>query len=74
MHDPRLGRFFSIDPLASKYPHYTPYSFSGNKVIHAIELEGLEELIIHTRHLKDGSKINRIFTYGDAEFQNNKKT
>jgi len=43
MHDPRLGRFFAVDPLTSKYPHYTPYSFSGNKVIHMIELEGLEE-------------------------------
>jgi len=43
MHDPRVGRFFTVDPLTGKYPHYTPYSFSGNKVIHAIELEGLEE-------------------------------
>ena len=43
MHDARLGRFFAVDPLTSKYPHYTPYSFSGNKVIHAVELEGLEE-------------------------------
>lgn len=46
MHDPRVGRFFAVDPLASKYPFYSPYSFSGNKVIHAIELEGLEELIL----------------------------
>ena len=45
MHDPRIGRFFAVDPLTAKYPHYTPYSFSGNKVIHAVELEGLEEYI-----------------------------
>ncbi len=44
MHDPRVGRFFAIDPLARKYPHYTPYSFSGNKVIAFVELEGLEEI------------------------------
>ncbi|WP_407324089.1 RHS repeat-associated core domain-containing protein [Tenacibaculum maritimum] len=43
MHDPRVGRFLSIDPLASKYAHYSPYSFSGNKVISHIEREGLEE-------------------------------
>lgn len=43
MHDPRLGRFFAIDPLTKKYPHYTPYSFSGDKVISKVELEGLEE-------------------------------
>jgi hypothetical protein len=33
-----------VDPLTSKYPHYTPYSFSGNKVVAFIELEGLEEI------------------------------
>ena len=43
MHDPRIGRFFATDPLTSKYPHYSPYQFSGNKVIHKVELEGLEE-------------------------------
>ena len=43
MHDPRVGRFFAIDPLTPQYPHYTPYSFSGNKVIAWKELEGLEE-------------------------------
>jgi len=41
--DPRLGRFFSVDPLTKKYPWYTPYQFSGNKVINCVELEGLEE-------------------------------
>ncbi len=43
MHDTRIGRFFAVDPLAPKYPHYTPYQFSGNKVIDHVELEGLEE-------------------------------
>ena len=43
MHDPRAGRFFAVDPLAKKYPHYSPYQFSGNKVVAFIELEGLEE-------------------------------
>ena len=43
MHDPRVGRFFAVDPLTSDYPWYTPYSFSGNKPIQFIELEGLEE-------------------------------
>lgn len=42
MHDPRLGRFFAVDPLAAKYPHNSVYAFSENMVIHMIELEGLE--------------------------------
>ena len=43
MHDARVGRFFAIDPLTHKYPFYSPYQFSGNKVIQFVELEGLEE-------------------------------
>lgn len=42
MHDPRIGRFFSIDPLASSYAHNSPYAFSENRVIDGVELEGLE--------------------------------
>jgi RHS repeat-associated protein len=42
MHDPRLGRFFAIDPLASKYPANSSYAFSENRLIDKIELEGLE--------------------------------
>jgi len=42
MHDPRVGRFFAVDPLAGKYPFYSPYQFSGNRVIDMVELEGLE--------------------------------
>ncbi|NQY07199.1 MAG: hypothetical protein HRT68_13670, partial [Flavobacteriaceae bacterium] len=42
MHDPRVGRFFAVDPLAPKYPFYSPYQFSGNRLIDMVELEGLE--------------------------------
>ena len=40
VHDPRIGRFLSLDPLAPEYPFYSPYAFSGNRVIDAVELEG----------------------------------
>ena len=42
MHDPRIGRFFAVDPLAADYPHNSPYAFSENRVIDGVELEGLE--------------------------------
>ncbi len=42
MHDPRIGRFLSLDPLAPEYPHNSPYAFSENRVIDGIELEGKE--------------------------------
>lgn len=44
MHDPRLGRFFAVDPLAGDYPWNSTYAFSENKVIHMVELEGLEAI------------------------------
>jgi Domain of unknown function (DUF4329) len=46
VEDTRLGRFFSVDPLIKKYPYYSPYSFSGNRVLDALELEGLEPFIL----------------------------
>ncbi len=44
VHDARLGRFLSIDPLAPEYPWNSPYAFSENRVIDGVELEGLEYL------------------------------
>ncbi len=42
MHDPRVGRFFAVDPLSNEYPWNSSYAFSENKVIAWVELEGLE--------------------------------
>lgn len=57
MYDPRLGRFFALDPLIHKYPWYSPYQFSGNKVIQFAELEGLEEF----RRLTNKDWMARFF-------------
>ncbi len=58
MHDPRVGRFLSLDPLSAQYPHNSPYAFAENRVIDGIELEGLEFLD------KDVARIK--LTYGAA--------
>jgi len=42
MHDPRVGKFLSIDPLAFLFPWNSPYAFSENRVLDMVELEGLE--------------------------------
>lgn len=56
MHDPRLGRFFAIDPIASKFPYWSPYAFSGNRVIDAVEMEGLQpESVTGTAEEYDGT-------------------
>jgi RHS repeat-associated protein len=41
-HQPDIGRFFNIDPLADKYVYNSPYAFAENRVIDGRELEGLE--------------------------------
>ncbi len=44
IEDPRLGRFFSVDPLAAKYAYNSPYAFAENKLGLGTELEGAELL------------------------------
>ncbi len=41
-YDYAIGRFFNVDPLAEKFPYYSEYVFSGNRVTDAVELEGKE--------------------------------
>lgn len=41
-YDPRIGRFWSVDPLAGKYPYNSPYNFAEDRVIDGQDLEGLE--------------------------------
>jgi len=41
-YDPRIGRFWSVDPLFSKYPWNSPYAFAENRVVDGVDLEGKE--------------------------------
>ncbi|WP_295203161.1 RHS repeat-associated core domain-containing protein [uncultured Chryseobacterium sp.] len=45
-YDPSFGRFFNVDPISEKYPTWSTYAFSGNRVVDARELEGLEPYIL----------------------------
>jgi len=60
MHDPRVGRFFAVDPLAPKYPHNSPYAFSENDVIAYVELEGLEKGSARYRANPTTPRIGRV--------------
>jgi len=62
MHDPRVGRFFAVDPLANEYPWNSTYAFSENDVIRAIELEGLEKYIVNIEK-SWGKNKQQIITY-----------
>jgi len=52
-HDPQIGRFIQIDPLAAQYAYNSTYAYAENKPINGIDLEGLEWLPIN----KDGQGV-----------------
>jgi RHS repeat-associated protein len=54
IYDDRLGKFLSVDPLTDNFPWYTPYQFAGNTPIAAIDLDGLEEVIVIKRYNPKG--------------------
>ena len=72
MHDPRLGRFFAVDPLAPDYPWNSPYAFSENVVINAVELEGLEKRYVYNVwYDSDGKKQYKLsHSYNDPYLKN----
>lgn len=41
-HNPQIGRFIEIDPLATDYAHNSTYAYAENRVVDGIDLEGLE--------------------------------
>jgi len=45
-YDYAIGRFMNIDPLTEQYNTWSPYAFSGNRVIDAREIEGLEPHVL----------------------------
>ncbi len=70
-HDARIGRFWSVDPLAAKYPYWTPYQFSGNRVIDMMELESAEpkeagKEIGEQREAHNKDKKIKVINYGDG--------
>ncbi|MGQ3015167.1 MAG: DUF6973 domain-containing protein [Flavobacteriales bacterium] len=48
VYDSRIARFLSVDPLFKDYPWNSSYAFAENDVIRAIDLEGLERMIVTT--------------------------
>jgi RHS repeat-associated protein len=65
MHDPRVGRFFAVDPLFADYPHNSPYAFSENRVIDAIELEGLESFKVSKEQVPGTSIYSTKVVYDE---------
>jgi RHS repeat-associated protein len=54
-YNPRIGRFFSVDPLTKLYPELTPYQFASNSPISGVDLDGLEYY-----YAADGKFIGKV--------------
>jgi len=44
IYDPRLGKFLSVDPLASKFPHMSPYAAMDDDPINKTDPDGQEPI------------------------------
>ena len=75
MHDPRIGRFFSVDPLFKDFPSNSSYAFSENNVIHAVELEGLEKVHVYNKWMDSKGNMQSKYshTYIDKRLKENIK-
>jgi len=70
-YDYAIGRFMNIDPLTEKYADWGPYVFSGNRIIDARELEGLEPHLMH-QTLKEAAR-NFSEQYNGYSIQENRE-
>jgi RHS repeat-associated protein len=70
IHDPRLGRFLSVDPIGKEFPELTTYQFASNSPVANIDLDGGEKLY-YTLAIKDGkpelSLTNHVDTYKTSD-------
>jgi RHS repeat-associated protein len=67
-YSPWLCRFISVDPLAGKYPFYTPFQYAGNKPINFIDLDGKEE-----KPADNGAKADNVNPQGGTPTQSPKE-
>ncbi len=71
VHDPRIGRFLSVDPVIYRYPYWTPYQFAGNMPIKYMDLEGLQpgERAFRTGLLLTNPKAHAVELQAEAQMR-----
>ncbi|MEN7549995.1 RHS repeat-associated core domain-containing protein [Rapidithrix thailandica] len=65
LYNPEIGKFLSVDPLASSYPMLTPYQFASNMPVSAIDLDGLEAYLVdHTNSGPVRARLSLVSSEG----------
>lgn len=62
IHDPRIGRFMSVDRDFAKFTSETPYNFAGSSPLVFIDKNGDTKTIYYTIYEKDGSVRQMVTT------------
>lgn len=60
VHDPRLGRFLSLDRLSNKFPGESNYSYAGNNPILQVDVDGQFKIPIHFRIFKEAFQAAKL--------------
>nr|WP_299205687.1 RHS repeat-associated core domain-containing protein [uncultured Brumimicrobium sp.] len=66
MYNPRIGRWFSLDPFAAEYPSFSDYSAMANNPILNIDKDGEKIYIYYTTKDENGKTINKAYEYGSG--------
>ncbi len=57
IQDPRLGKWFSLDPLQRKYPNESHYAYVSNSPLLFMDPDGKDKIVTLTVINKDGTQI-----------------
>lgn len=60
MYDPRIGRFFKMDPIANYYVFQSPYVFAANNPVTLIDILGMGPGDPKYHTVKKGDNLTKI--------------
>ena len=69
IYNPSIGKFLSVDPLTRSFPSWTPYSYSMDRPIDGVDLDGLERVhyMVNTRKSRTGENMAVLSYAGTQE-------
>jgi len=59
-YDPRVSLWLNVDPLAEKYPHVSPYTYTLNNPIKFIDPDGQDIIISYGVNNKQNIKLSSV--------------